>query len=67
MLEKLDKILNFKVVKYLLLARIILIPNALIISKYNISFFHILIMNLSFSLGVEFFKIAFKNIFKESL
>lgn len=67
MIEKLDKIFNWKVVKDLFFVCIILIPNSLIISMYNIPFFHILIMNLSFSLGVEFFKIAFKNIFKESL
>lgn len=65
MLEKIDefinKFLNWKILKYVLLANLCTCIHSLIAARYNISFLHMLLMNISFGLGISFFE---KSIFE---
>lgn len=68
MLEKIDnfinKFLKWKVLKYLLLAELCIIPHTLIVSKYGIDGFDLIVMCFSYGLSIDCCVKAFKNFFE---
>lgn len=65
MLEKIDKFidkyLNWRIIKNVLLAELFLIPSSLIASAYNIAHLHLLIHNICFGIAVSFLTKAIKE------
>ena len=66
MLEKIDKFidrfLNWRILKNLIIAELFLIPNSFIATLYNIPWYLLIIMNLSFNFSVIFLTKVIKEI-----
>lgn len=69
MLEKIDKFidkyLNWRVFKNILLAQLFLLPHSFIVSAFNVPSVLLLIMDLSFGISIAFLRKAFLEIFKK--